>query len=154
MAGKLQRDTYRTAAEALSTLGRDYNYWSQKLTDSSWQMCLAVIAGNWAYYGSVAAVMESAWALASLAVIFISLAVALLFSFIMSEIHRSAFYVAESDWSAWEQRFDHYRNAVKSRDPFPATRTIDRIGIFTRVIKTFLPLIAGLILVIGAICSR
>lgn len=154
MAGKPQRATYSNSAEALATLGRDYNYWSQKLTDSSWQMCLAVIAGNWAYYGSVTAVMKSAWALASLAVIFISLAAALLFSFIMSEIHRSAFYVAESDWNAWEQRFERYRNAIETRDPFPATKIIDRLGKSTRVIKAFLPLIAGALLVVGAFCSH
>jgi hypothetical protein len=117
-------------------------------------MCLAVIAGNWAYYGSIAAVMNSAWALASLATIFVSLATSLLASLIMSEMHRDAFYIAESNWDAWEYRFNRYRNAVEARDPFPATRTIDRLGVFTRIVKAFLPLVAGLMLVIGALCPH
>ena len=150
---KPPRTTYRDAAEALSTLGADYTYWSQRLTDSSWQMCLAVIAGNWAYYGSIEAIMNSWWALASLAVIFLSLSIALLFSFIMSEVHRSAFYQAEADWGAWQQRFGNYCNSKHSRDPFPATRVIDRIGFFTRIAKTFLPLIAGFKLIVGAFSS-
>jgi hypothetical protein len=116
-------------------------------------MCLAVIAGNRAYYGSIEAIMNSLWALASLAVIFLSLFIALLFSFIMSEVQRSAFYRAEADWGAWQQRFENYCNSMESRDPFPATRTIDRIGLFTRIAKTFLPLIAGFILVVGAFSS-
>jgi hypothetical protein len=71
----------------------------------------------------------------------------------MSEVHRSAFYRAEADWGAWQQRFENYCNSMESRDPFPATRTIDRIGLFTRIAKTFLPLIAGFILVVGAFSS-
>lgn len=153
MVTKPQRTTYRDAAEALSTLGADYTYWSQRLTDSSWQMCLAVIAGNWAYYGSIEAIMSSWWAEASLAVIFVSLAISLVFSFIMSEVHRSAFYRAEGDWKAWQQRFESYCNSDEIRDPFPATKIIDRIGFFTRIAKAFLPVIAGVILIVGVFSS-
>jgi len=153
VVARAQRTTYHDARDALLSLGADYNYWSQRLTDSSWQMCLVVVAGNWAYYGSIEAVMSSWWALASLALIFISLAAALLFSFIMSEVHRKAFYHAEGDWAAWQRRFEDYQNAVETRDPFPATKVIDQLGLFTRIAKTFLPLAAGAILVVGALSS-
>ena len=151
--GKPQRAAYSDATNALATLGRDFNYWSQKLTDSSWQMCLAVIAGNWAYYGSIDAIMKSRWALISLALIFASLAAALLFSFVMSEAHRNAYYAAEDDWGAWQGRFERYQKGIEKRDPFPANRLIDRLGVFTRALKTTLPLIAGTILIIGALRS-
>lgn len=151
VAGDSARKTYPDAAEGLKVLGRDYNYWSQRVSDSSTQMSLAVIAGNWAYYGSIEVLLKSIWALTSIGIIFLSLTLALLASYTLTELHRNAFYNAENDWTVWEGRFKDFQAGLIPKDPWPATKTIDFLGVITRIAKTFLPLAAGLVLILGTV---
>lgn len=94
--------------------------------------------------------MKSNWALWSLGIIFASLAFGLITSYWLSELHRCAYYNAENDWAAWESRFKKYRRGEIKNDPWPATAQIEYVNFVTRIAKTGLPLIAGLILVVGA----
>src|SRR5947209_1299855 len=44
---------YQSPGEALKAVREDYLYWTEKLTDTSLQLSYAVIAANWAVFGSV-----------------------------------------------------------------------------------------------------
>lgn len=145
------RESYTGAGDGLKILAGDFNYWSQRLSDSSTQMSLAVIAGNWACYGSAQAVMRSGCALLSIGIIFSSLALTLFTSCWLSELHRRAYYQAENDWAAWESRFKKYRRGEIKNDPWPTTELIDCVTRVARYAKTALPLVAGAILVVGAL---
>jgi hypothetical protein len=41
-------------------------------------------------------------------------------------------------------------NAPGTSDPFPHTKTIEWVGFVTRIIKFVLPLVGGVLLIIGA----
>ena len=53
---------YATPGDGLKAVRDDYLYWTGRLTDSSPQLSFAVIAANWAVFGSVQALLNSPWA--------------------------------------------------------------------------------------------
>lgn len=150
----MERNVYESPKDGLLSIGHDYYYWSTRLTDSSWQMCLAVVAGNWAAYGSLSGVMQSFFAIWSLGLIFFSLAFALAASLAMSEMHRRLHYSAEADWDAWTAKHAAYTAGTNPHDPWPSTRPIEVFGVVARILKTTVPLISGAVLIVGVCVEK
>lgn len=57
---------YASPAEALKKVSTEYEYWSGKLTETSLQMCYALIAANWVVFGSMNGSLSNIWTKLSL----------------------------------------------------------------------------------------
>lgn len=137
---------YQTPTDALKAVREDYLYWTGKLTDTSIQLSYAVIAANWAVFGSAHQILASFWSKLSVAMVIVALGVNLAGAKCMGELHRSQISDAESDRSRWDAKFAE--NAGKS-DPWPFTKGIESLGRVMREAKTWLPLIAGILFLIA-----
>ena len=128
-------------SEALKSVRDDYLYWTGKLTESSFQLSLAIIAANWAVFTNKNDLLKNGWARASIAVVLLSLAVSLVAAKMMGEAHRKIIDHAESDLDRWKKEFDA---ALDTKDPWPFTQFINRYGRVARECKTWLPLAGGI----------
>lgn len=141
---------YDTSGGALKAVKEEYHYWTGKLTESSFQLSLGVIAANWAVFSSVEGVLGNLWAKISLFLVLLCLAINLLTAKYMGELHRKRVEHAESDLSNWEKEFSETKG---KRDPWPFTKEIENVGRWTRGLKAWLPIAAGLAFVVALVCS-
>lgn len=131
---------YGNAGDGLKAVREDYLYWTGRLTDTSFQLSLAVIAANWAVFGSVPQLLDSTWAKTSLSLVVLSLGLSLLGAKCMGELHRKRIDYAAEDLDRWETECSR---ALGRRDPWPFTARIERLGRWMRELKTWLPVAAG-----------
>src|SRR5437867_415783 len=136
--------TYESPGAALRAVRDDFQYWSGRITDHSFQLALAVIAANWAVFGSVEGILKSLWARWSILSVLLCLAINLVGARWMSELHRARFAYAESDQERWRKDLELTKGKV---DPWPFTHGIENLGAFMRESKTWLPIIGGVLLV-------
>jgi hypothetical protein len=140
--------TYKTPADALEAVRADFLYWSGKLTDTSFELSLALIAANWAVFGSVTQVLENGWAKASLFFVVLSLGINLAGSKWMSEMLRHRYEYAESGPSRWAEEFKENHG---KRVSWPFTDNMEFLGRLLRECKTWLPLLSGILFLIGLV---
>jgi hypothetical protein len=57
---------YATPEEALKKVSSEFEYWTGRLTETSLQMCYALIAANWLVFGSVRGILGNLCATLSL----------------------------------------------------------------------------------------
>jgi hypothetical protein len=131
---------YASSSDGLKAVKEDFLYWTGKLTDSSFELSLGLIAANWAAFGSVQKILSNIWAKSSLAIVIATLVLGLVGAKIMSELHRRRINYAGQDRSRWEKEC---AAALGRIDPWPFTKGIDVLGRCLREIKTWLPLLAG-----------
>jgi hypothetical protein len=143
-------DLYASPSEALKAVRDEYLYWTGKLTDTSLQLSYALIAANWAAFGSVNGILASFWSKLSVALVIIALGVSVAGAKWVGESLRAQIEYAEADGSRWEAEF---KVNAGTRSPWPFTRAIDSLGRWMREAKIWLPLIAGLSFII-ALASR
>lgn len=141
---------YAGPTEAAKAVHEDYLYWTGKLTDTSFQLSVAVIAANWAVFGSTQHLLANTWSKLSISVVILSVGTSLLGAKIMSELHRKRLEYAESDPARWKEEFDaaHGRS-----DPWPYTRVIEALAFLFRWCKTWLPLAGGALFLAGVAAS-
>ena len=139
---------YKTPAEASQRVGNEFDYWSGKLTDSSLQMCYALIGANWVIFGSVGNILKSGCAKWSLLMVLLTLGANVVGSWWASEEHRSIFEFAEGHDKEWKEQFE---DAKGKRTAWPFTKRMEQVGFWLRQIKGSFPLISGVLLLIGAI---
>ena len=131
---------YSSASDGLRQVQQDFLYWTGRLTDSGFQLSLALIAGNWAAFGSLQKILNNSWAKWSLALVIATLALSLLGAYIMGHLHQRQIEYAAEDPARWEE--DCKRSFGKV-DPWPYTDGIETLGRWTREVKTWLPLVSG-----------
>lgn len=131
---------YSSSTDGLKAVREDFLYWTGKLTESSFELSLALIAANWAVFGSVQRILNSVWAKSSLFLVILSLALNLVGARWMSELHGSRIEYAAENPTRWEKECAAAFGKVA---PWPFTKTIERVGFVMRATKTWLPLIAG-----------
>jgi hypothetical protein len=68
-------------------------------------------------------------------------------SFAMRWLHMRRYKYAEDNADRWR---DLFVKCAGTSDPFPHTKTIEWVGFVTRIIKFVLPLVGGVLLIIGA----
>ena len=141
---------YATSAEALKAVGAEFGYWSEKLTDTSFQLSIALIAANWAAFGSVTRVLENGWAKASLALVILGLGVSLVGAKWMSEAHRRCYENAEGNLGQWEADF---MASIGQRIAWPYTDNIELAGRILRECKMWLPIGSGVLFLVGLVSS-
>jgi hypothetical protein len=145
-----QDGAYATSADALRAVGGEFNHWSEKLTDTSFQLSIALIAANWTVFGSVARVLENNWAKGSLFLVLLGLGVSLIGAKWMSEAHRRLYERAEGNLIQWEADF---RNSIGKRVAWPFTDTIELWGRVLRECKVWMPLAGGALFLVGLVLS-
>ena len=138
---------YSSPAEAQKQVHEDYLYWTAKLTDSSFQLSFALIAGNWAAFGSVQKIMSNNWAKASLILVILLLGVNLIGAYVLGQMHSRRLNYANDDPVRW---VDEYKRC-SGRNPRPFTGAIVDLGLLLRRAKTFLPLASGACFLIALI---
>jgi hypothetical protein len=138
--------TYSTPAVALEAVREDFLHWSEKLTDTSFQLSVALIAANWSVFGSLARVLENSWAKASLSLVVLGLGISLGGAKWMSEMLRHRYEYAEGDPVRWKR--EHAASAGR-RVSWPFTDDIEFLGRFLRESKTWLPIGGGVLFLIG-----
>lgn len=140
--------TYTTPAVALGAVREEFLHWSEKLTDTSFQLSVALIAANWAVFGSVARVLENSWAKASLFLVVLSLGISLGGAKWMSEMLRHRYEYAEGDPIRWKQE---HEASAGVRVAWPFTDNIELLGRVLRECKTWLPIVSGVLFLLGLI---
>ena len=138
---------YTCADDGTKELRSDFHYWTERLTESSLQMSFAVIAANWAVFGSVQQVMSNFWAKASLSLVVISVALSLLGAKLMGELNLKQAKYAVDDPDRWNNEFKASLHDVSK--PWPYTSRIEWLGQLLREFKTWLPLFGGVLFVIA-----
>jgi hypothetical protein len=139
---------YESPSDALKAVRDDYLYWTEKLTDTSLQLSFAVIAANWAVFGSVDKLLSNFWSKLSIGLVIFALLLGVFGAKWMGELHRRQVDHAESDLTRWDAEFK--ANAGK-RVPWPFTSAIEYFGRVMRELKAWLPLLAGIAFLIALI---
>ena len=139
---------HETPQKALAKVGSEFEYWSGKLTDTSLQMCYALIGANWVVFGSVGHILENNYSKLSLLSVLVTLGSNVIGSWFLSESLKSRFEWAESHPEDWEKQFEL---AAGKRDPFPFTNQHEWVGLIVRQVKGLFPLVGGMLLIAGAI---
>lgn len=130
---------YDKPSEGLKDLTEAYNYWSGKLTESSITFALGLIAANWAVFG--AALKTTLLPRLSVAFALGTLLVAALTALVMSLVHDRRHEYAEADPKRWAEDFERAKKAGVVSDPWPYTRTIERIGYWSRWARFLFPVV-------------
>jgi hypothetical protein len=81
----LKTGLYAASEEALQKVSGEFEYWTGKLTETSLQMCYALIGANWVVFGSVNGILHSGWAKWSLVMVLLALASNVVGAWILSE---------------------------------------------------------------------
>ncbi len=137
---------YDRPQEALKSILDGYNYWTSKLTESSFALSLAVIGANWAVFGSVDKILNNICAEISIAAVISNLVISLLGSGWLGLLLRRRIAYAEENVPRWEKQFDD--NKGKSTY-WPSSRTIDWSAFALQAAKILLPVIGGVFFLIA-----
>src|SRR2546429_7135017 len=115
---------YADAGEALKEVRKDFYYWSTKLTESSFALSLAVIAANWAVFGSLDKILNNRWSQFSIASVILALGLNLIGYKRLIDALRKQIRYAEADRPRWHTEFDE---SLKMRTDWPYTAKITSI---------------------------
>jgi hypothetical protein len=139
---------YATPEEALKKVSSEFEYWTGKLTETSLQMCYALIGANWVIFGSVNGILHSQWAKWSLVLVMLALSSNVIGAWILSESLRTRIGYGEAHTAEWAAQFE----ANRGKDvAWPFTDKIQNTGKYMRWIKAGFTIVSGVLLIIGAI---
>jgi hypothetical protein len=136
---------YASPADAQKQVREDYLYWTGRLADSSFQLSFALIAGNWAAFGSLERIMSNNWAKLSLALVILALAASLLGAYVLGQLHNKQLAYANENPERWVEEYKQ----CSGSNPWPFTKKIVTIGWLLRQVKTWLPLASGVCFLIA-----
>lgn len=139
---------YATPEEALKKVSSEFEYWTGKLTETSLQMCYALIGANWVVFGSVNGILHNGWAKFSLVMVLFALGTNVIGAWILSEYLRKRIGYGEGHVDEWAKEFALNRGKDVS---WPFTDKIQNTGKYMRWIKAGFTIVSGLLLIIGAI---
>jgi hypothetical protein len=139
---------YANSGEASKKVSTVFEYWSTKLTETSLQMCYALIGANWLAFGSVNGILVNIWAKLSIMLVVLALSSNIVGAWLLSESVRRRMEYAEADIPRWEREFSE---TASKADPWPFTERIESIGKWMRWIKASFALAAGILFLIGVI---
>ena len=134
--------------KALEKVSFYFEGWTTKLTESSLQMCYALIGANWVVFGSVGKILQSSYAKASLLFVILTLGINVIGAWILSESLRRRFEWAEGHDIEWNAAFN---DAKGKRVAFPFTEMQESLPFWLRQVKASFPLISAVLLIVGAV---
>lgn len=136
---------YQNGDDALKAVEADFQYWSGKLTESSFQLCIGIIAANWAVYHTVDNLRAEPYAIWSIGLVVVALGLSLIVAKRMSEAHREQCEHAEKNKIDWDSACKSGNTAPE----WPFTAEIENIGWVARELKAWLPVLAGVLFLIS-----
>jgi hypothetical protein len=131
---------YKTPSDAMTALTEGYKTWTRRLTETSLQLSYAVLAANWTVFGSVNNILGNFYAKASVLLVVLSLASNVVVAGWMGRQHRQLIEGAQKEAGQWQQKF---KDTADKKDPFPFTAAIENAAGWLRILKVWLPLLAG-----------
>jgi hypothetical protein len=139
---------YANAQDALKKVVEEFSYWSGRLTETSLQMCYALIGANWVVFHSVNGILYSGWAKASLFMVLLALGTNVIGAWVLSESLKKRVDYAEEDADRWKDEFEATKG---QRVAWPFTDSQEQLGIKTRRIKGAFTLGGAVCFIIGTI---
>jgi len=139
---------YASSEDALKKVGSEFEYWTGRLTDTSLQMCYALIGANWVIFGTVDGILKNNWAKSSLVLVLLALASNVIGAWVLSESLRKRIAYAESNIERWKKEFEH---STGQDDAWPFTEGMQNIGFLMRWVKAGFTLASGFCLIAGAV---
>ena len=131
---------FKSSGDASKELFDRFNDWASALTARSIQASFAIIAANWAVYGSEQAILAnplSKWSL-TIAMVFLGLNVTA--TWWMAVLYGRRVNHAQEDKDRWETE---YIQVANRQAPWPYTKLIEGLGGWMRVANALVPLVAG-----------
>lgn len=142
---------YHNSCKAIEEVRKDYLYWTEKLTDSSFALSLAVIGANWAVFGAVNKIINNVYSQISIALVLFGLGISVVGARHMGELHRKRIEYAEANPKQWEKEF---KETLGKKDPWPFTRRIEIEGYILRIFKTWCPVFGGILFLMALLFSE
>ena len=139
---------YEQSVDGIRELEASYSYWTSKITDVSFQCCIALIAANWALHATGGALIKNVSAVVSVFLALAAVLASLVGALWIGERTRSEFYVAVSDRAAWEARWEA---AERIESEWPYTPQLTMLGRVFTWLKVAFPVLSGVFFVYGAI---
>jgi hypothetical protein len=143
---------YADPSEGLLAVRKDFYYWSTKLTESSFALSLAVIAANWAVFGSLTEIVRNRWSQLSIAVVILALGMNLIGYKRLIDLLRKQIRYANADRKRWDAEFA--RSLLDGKCDWPYTRSILDTARFFRFWRTWLPLVGGALFLVALFMSN
>jgi len=137
---------YENPAAGLRAIRHYYDHWTGTLTTRSFELSITLIAANWAVFGSVDRVLNNFWAKGSILVLVLNVLTSLAGVLAMAWLHRRRWKEAEANPDQWERQWEQ---AAGTNDPWPFTPAIENLGVSLQVCRATLPLIGGLLFLVG-----
>ena len=139
---QLATGLYETPRDALKSVRDDFSYWTGKITKTSYGLSIAIIGANWAVFGSANKLLINVWAELSIAAVIATLGISLIGYWYLGGQLRKRIAYAEEDAVRWSDEFTH--NSGQATD-WPITERIVRLAAIFRFVRTFLPVIGGVL---------
>ena len=139
-AAKDTRTLYSDPGEATKAINDRFNYWGTKLSETSLQLCYAVIGAVWAVFHDKDAVLGNHYARLAVAAAVAGVMVNLLGAKILVDEHFRRIEHAESNLDVWEKEWNE--NTGKPTD-WPFGKLIRRSALTFRQLRFAIPTLAG-----------
>jgi uncharacterized membrane protein YagU involved in acid resistance len=141
---QLKVGLFNSPNEALKDVQGYFQGWTKALTQTSFQLSFAVIAANWAAFGSVSEIMRNPFSKLSVALIVLGMGVNLLASWHLCNSLESRIHEAEACPEKWYFEFE---KAVGKSNDFPHSPKTVLLARRLRIIKAWFPVIAGILFI-------
>lgn len=139
---------YADAWLALKDVEESYIDWTKRLSETSFQLSLAIIGANWAAFGTVDKIMNNVWAKLSLIVVIVHLAINLIGTKWIGETLGQRLDYARADPQRWRKEYG------ESVEPWPFTAKSEKPARLLRELRMWFPLIAGALFLVALLISR
>jgi hypothetical protein len=143
---KRRNRRFDSAGDAAKELYEQFNACTGALTARSVELSFGILAGNWAVYGNLQAILNNTWAQTSVAAVVGFLAINLFLTWVLAHSYGTRIDYADADKDRWEKEFSD-AGAVGS--PWPYDRAIENIGKVAVAVKLALPIAAGICFVVS-----
>ena len=141
---------FASAGDAARELHVHCSDWSVGLGKYGLQIAFALMAANWALYGSQKGILSNPLAKASMAVGFVYLALFLMLAASMFIQLRLRHRYADADKARWTQEFEA---AAGKESPWPYTQAVELTGNSMHVLHFVGPLIMGYLLLLSTLLA-
>ena len=137
---------YKNSDEALERLHDDFNDWTSILTSYSVQLAYAIIAANWAVYGTAQKLINNLWARWSIIIVFLFLVANLIITRWIGLRLKNRYDYAESDPENWKKEYEEKKD---NPGAWPYTKKTEVLGTTLREIKVWSLVISAILFIVS-----